>query len=122
LANNPDEVPKLFTNTTDLNGDGKVEFYEKGIAVRLSEQLDLATSTSTKSVGGVTVKVGTIQEKMDTIGGIIDDYDDKIDSMEEWLKTREDELWEQFNAMEDALAKMNDQASWLAGQLNGLKR
>jgi len=120
LEANPDEVTNLFTNNTDLNGDGSITSDEKGIAVRLTEQLDYLTTTSTKVIGGVTVKAGTIKARIDSEDKVINDYDKKIKDFEMRLKQREDNLWNQFNAMEKALSNMQNQASWLAGQLASL--
>jgi len=120
LAANPDAVIQLFTNNTDIDSDGTVEFGEKGIATRIDDELDNLTGASTTSVGGVIVKSGTISSKIDSLDKIIDGYSDQITAFEERLKLREKALWSQFTALETALSTLNNQATWLAGQLMGL--
>jgi flagellar hook-associated protein 2 len=120
LEANPDEVVNLFTNNTDLSGDGTVSTSEKGIAVRLTEQLDYLTSTASKTIGGTVVKASVIQGKIDSLDKVINDYTKKLESFYDHLKQVEDNLWKQFNAMEKALSNMQNQANWLAGQLGGL--
>ncbi|MHB9096147.1 MAG: flagellar filament capping protein FliD, partial [Eubacteriales bacterium] len=74
LGSNPNDVAQLFTNNADMNGDGKVTTDEKGIAVRLSEQIDFFTSTSTKSISGKSVKTGAIAAELDAEDKVINDY------------------------------------------------
>lgn len=118
LEANPDEVVKLFTNNTDLNSDGTITTNEKGIAVRLTEQLDYLTNTTSKTIGGTVVKAGVIQGTLDSLDKVINDYTKKLASFDDHLKQVEDNLWKQFNAMEKALSTMQNQASALAAQLD----
>lgn len=120
LEENPAEVSKLFANNSDIDGDGKISVSEKGYAVRLEEQLEYLTSTSTRSIGGVVVKAGVIPSKMQYEEDLIKDYSNKIQEFEKRLQLREASLWKQFNAMEMALSNLQSQATWLAGQLAGL--
>lgn len=122
LSANPDAVIQLFTNNADTDTDGTIEFGEKGVAQRVSDELKNLTDSATRSVGGVTVKNGTILSKIDSIDKIINGYDDQITAFEERLKLREKALWSQFTALETALSTLNNQASWLAGQLMGLNQ
>ncbi|MFZ5639695.1 MAG: flagellar filament capping protein FliD [Bacillota bacterium] len=122
LAANPDAVIQLFSNTADTDGDGTVEYSEKGVAVRITEELNNLTSSSTTSIGGTVVKVGTILNTIDSIDKIIDGYGDQINAFEERLKLREKALWDQFTALENALSTLNNQASWLTSQLMGLNQ
>lgn len=120
LTANPDAVIQLFTNNTDINANGKVEFSEKGAAVRVSAELKNLTDSATYSVAGVTVKNGSILNRLDAFDKMIKDYDNQIVSFEDRLKLREKALWAQFTALEKALSNLNNQSSWLAGQLAGL--
>lgn len=122
LAANPDAVIQLFSNNADTDTDGTIEYGEKGVAQRVSDELKNLTDSATRSVGGVTVKNGTILSKIDSIDKIINGYDDQITAYEERLKLREKALWSQFTALETALSTLNNQASWLAGQLMGLNQ
>ncbi len=121
LASNPDEVIQLFTSNVDIDSDGNIGFDEKGVLTRIGEQLEALTSTSTTSAGGATVKKGIISNTIDSFDKTIKGFTEAIDAFEERLKVREKNLWAQFTAMEQALSTMNNQATWLAGQLNGLE-
>ena len=122
LSANPDLVIQLFTNNADTDTDGTIEFAEKGVAQRVSDELKNLTDSATRSVAGVTVKNGTILSKIDSIDKIINGYDDQLTAFEERLKLREKALWSQFTALETSLSTLNNQASWLAGQLMGLNQ
>lgn len=50
-----------------------------------------------------------------TIGKDMLRIDDNIESMEYRLKQIEDRYWSQYNAMEKAIQKLNNQSSQLAG-------
>ncbi|GAB4264434.1 flagellar filament capping protein FliD [Thermincola ferriacetica] len=114
----PEGVARLFFN--DLDGDQDIDAGETGIAVKLQNEMEQFISSSTKSIGGVIVKKGLIPARLDSLDKVIKDYDGKIAAYEERLQLREEELWRQFTAMEKALSDMQNQASWLAGQLNAL--
>jgi len=120
INQNPDQVAKLFLNNEDLNGNSVVDNSEKGVAQKISDQLEYLTSSSSITIGGVVAKKGIVAEKLGSFDKLIDDYDDKIDAFEERIKMKEATLWNQFNAMEKALSNMNNQATWLAGQLSSL--
>ena len=49
----------------------------------------------------------------------IDDYDDDIDKWEEKLKAMEDKYYDQFAAMESAMAKLQQQQSYLSSLMGG---
>ncbi len=120
LEANPDEVAKLFVNNEDMDGDGKITWQEKGVIARLDSQMEYLTSTASKTIGGVTVKAGVIQARIDYESRVISDLTDKIAAYEERLEKREASLYKQFTAMETALSDLQNQATWLAGQLGGL--
>lgn len=122
LTANPDAVIQLFTNNTDVNANGKIEFSEKGVAVRVSEELKNLTDSTTKSIAGVTVKNGALLNRLDSFDKVINDYDNQILRFEDRLKVRERVLWAQFTALENALSTLNNQSAWLAGQLAGLSQ
>lgn len=111
-------VAKLFFN--DLDGDRIVDSNETGVAVKLSREVEQWISTQGKTINGVTVKTGLIPGRLDSLDKIINDYNEKIEDFQRRLDLREQALWEQFTAMEKALSAMQNQAAWLAGQLNVL--
>jgi flagellar hook-associated protein 2 len=49
-----------------------------------------------------------------TLDDEIDDYDDQIDEWEEKLQDLEDRYYDQFSAMETAMAKLQQQQSYLS--------
>ena len=120
LEANPEDVAKLFVNNEDMDGDGKTAWQEKGVIARLDSQLEYLTNTATTSIGGTVVKAGVIQARIDYESKVISDLTDKIEAYEDRLTTKEARLYKQFTAMETALSQLQNQASWLAGQLGGL--
>ncbi|WP_418791017.1 flagellar filament capping protein FliD [Phosphitispora sp. TUW77] len=120
LEANPEDVAKLFVNDEDLDGDGEISSDEQGVITRLESQLDYLTSTSTKTIGGVTVKAGVIQARIEYESAVISDLADKIADYEERLAKREQSLYAQFTAMETALSNLQNQASYLSSQLMSL--
>jgi flagellar hook-associated protein 2 len=50
----------------------------------------------------------------------MDDLDDQIARMEDRLAIKEEQLRRQFTAMEQALAALQSQGNWLAGQIASL--
>ena len=120
LQNNPAEVKKLFFN--DLDNDGVVDTGETGVAAKISDKLAYLTSSSTITVGGVTVKQGVIPGRLDSFDKVIGDYTKKITDFENRLTMIEENLWTQFTAMEKSLSTMQNQATWLAGQLGALSK
>ncbi|OIQ12531.1 flagellar filament capping protein FliD [Neomoorella thermoacetica] len=63
---------------------------------------------------------GIIPSREQSLQNIMDDIDDQIARMEDSLTMKEDQLRRQFTAMEQALAALQSQGNWLAGQIAGL--
>ena len=55
-----------------------------------------------------------------TMDDEIEDYDDEIDKWQEKLQKLEDKYYEQFAAMESAMAKLQQQQSYLSSLMGGM--
>ncbi|GGI06677.1 flagellar filament capping protein FliD [Egicoccus halophilus] len=64
---------------------------------------------------------GLVARARKGIADQINVFQTRIDGFQQRLETRESTLRRQFVAMESALAQMNAQGNWLAGQLSGLR-
>ena len=121
IRNNPDGVARLFFN--DLDADGKVDrdsdgkALEHGVAVRLLDYLDNLLDTKANKNG---VKGGVIPRQQDELDSSIKRLQTRIDEFDARMEKREEQLLRQFTALERALAAMQSQSQWLAGQLAGL--
>ncbi len=125
LEANPEDVQKLFTLTqknvydtkTVTNSDGTtstyVATYNIGVAVKLYETLD-------NYISKVKDKAGTSSGSYDgsLIGKQLAKYDEQISDLEDRMDDLEDRYWNQFSAMEEALAKLSEQTSSIASLLN----
>jgi flagellar hook-associated protein 2 len=98
LKTNPDKVALLFGASATNNYDG--------IATRLDSTVNLWTLSGT----------GFLTAKTNSLNNQITDIEKQVQRMEDLLSIREESLWRQFTALEDALAKMSAQSSWLAAQ------
>ncbi len=100
----PESVRKLFSYVrVDRAADGTEKPVPVGVAARLKKYLDAVTST----VGGLLP--GQSRRLQDRIDG----FKERIGELEELLKRKEQRLYNQFYAMEQALAQMQDQQSSL---------
>ena len=94
------------------------------------EQLFRGVQTSTGSrAGGIALSLyttsknyssdldGWIDVRIENINDEIDDYTERIDKMIEAMETKEAMLWEQFNAMDEAIAEMNSSLDYLKQNL-----
>lgn len=103
LESDPDAVAAIFTKTSSAT-DPAVRRQESGLMVRLSEAINQYTS--------MTIDVSLVQTDK-----AIADAKARLSELEEWLADQEEAYWAKFTAMETAIAKLNSQSSWLAGQL-----
>jgi flagellar hook-associated protein 2 len=96
------------------------------------------TGTSTGSVGNITLTFGvaeqlntrlkfitdpydgTVSNRIDVLQDNIDYLQDRMDEMEKRLERRMEALYNQFIAMETALARMQSLSSWLSQQVGSL--
>jgi flagellar hook-associated protein 2 len=95
LKTNPEAVAELFIN---------------GIVPRLRDELRLLT----KSTDGV------ITGREQGVQAQIKDIQRQLERWEVRLKMREESLVRQFTALEQVIGQMNNQGSWLTGQINSL--
>jgi flagellar hook-associated protein 2 len=107
IEKDPTSVESLFTSQSSENSS-------KGIVNRL---LDNVSDTINK----VSERAGKTYytNQQFTIGRQLDDVEGKITSFNSRLKDIEDRYYRQFNAMEQAIRKANDQAAYLMQQFGG---
>nr|WP_285890417.1 flagellar filament capping protein FliD [Halalkalibacter oceani] len=91
-------------------------FEEKGIARRVRDTLDGAISSLAERAGGFR---GLVQNHQFTLGRNLNDINDRISNFERRLQQVEERYWRQFNAMEAAVQRANQQAESLFAQLYG---
>lgn len=104
----------LITITPDQLVDGAegIVYFNKGIAAILDEKISLYIDPYT----------GTIKGKKDALQTQIDNIAEHIERMEEQLERKRISLYQQFIAMEDALAKLQTQQQFLTVQINNLNQ
>lgn len=130
LATKPEEVAKLFTNSSDVTYYDAINsstsrsqrYKESGIAHKFSDIIQDAIRTNTDKNGNK----GTLLEKAGIVGDRseflnilskeIKEFDDLVTEMNKKLTSKETALYNKFAAMESALNKMNSQSSWLTQQ------
>lgn len=95
-ADNSPEVVSLFTNTS-------ATYQEKGVMVKLDEYIQSLTETD-----------GTFDTKIETLDDLYDEYQDRIESYQAYLDNYAEILRKKFQAMEEALASLQQQGSYLA--------
>jgi flagellar hook-associated protein 2 len=83
------------------------------IAVRASEGVVNPTNPSA-------AKQGILQALIERRTSVIEDLNDRVSAWDVRLASRKSALERQFSSLEVALGKMQQQSSWLAGQLAGL--
>lgn len=106
IEEDPEGVYELFMADGDKHG-------EKGIARRLRDSVE-ETMVGIREKAGST---GSLTNEGHMIGKQINRIDNDIDSYERRLKMVEERLWDQFNAMEKAMQRMNEQSAQLMSQL-----
>lgn len=107
MVENPKAVMDLFTKKGSA-------FQEKGIAVRLTEQLNEAINLIKKKAGSSTTKSYADYD----IGLNLKSYDDQIAKWEDRLTAKEDYYYKKFASMESALNKYNSQSAWLTSKMS----
>ena len=114
LSTNLTDIQKLFAvkfNTGDSKDNtlNNKEKYEKsGLAVRIYDRIGDVLN-SLKVIAGSSTDSSLVKEAAE--------YDKRIATLQDRLNTTEQNLWAKFNAMEQALQKLNSQSSWLYQQL-----
>ncbi|MGN0613880.1 MAG: flagellar filament capping protein FliD [Porcipelethomonas sp.] len=107
LQTNADEVKKLFVG-------------ENGLATRLNTACTKAANTSSASPGALVTIAGVKGKATETDNNIKDQLDaiaEKLESLNRIYESRKERYWNQFNAMEEALSKMNSQSDYFAQYL-----
>jgi flagellar hook-associated protein 2 len=101
---------KLGTTTTTTTTGTTTTTVGAGFAARLEAAAKTASDAST---GVLTQSIQGRQSSVTTMQDSIADWDVR-------LATKKDALSRQFAALEVSLSKMQNQASWLSGQINSL--
>lgn len=101
IANNPDEVAKLFTA-------------DDGIATRVYDELNKTVDKLNKKAGRPDTAANIDSS---SLGNSIKDLTTQMSSWEDKLETIEERYWKQFTAMEKAISDMNNQSSSILGML-----
>lgn len=108
LQEDPDAVYNIFGTTSD-------DANQQGIAVKM---YDLVKKDLDKIVDAAGTSASTDFDTQSSLAKQISDYDDRMYDMSEKLKDLEDSYYKKFDAMEEALANMNKQSSWLSQQFS----
>jgi len=103
LLDNPDAVYKLFAHDSATDE-------EDGIAQKFSNSLLVWTRSGS----------GILASRIDGYNNQISFITKQMEDMEVRLQKKEEQLKKQFNNMETALLSLQNQMSWLSGQLNAL--
>ncbi|RTR36361.1 flagellar cap protein [Robertmurraya yapensis] len=101
IANNPDEVAKLFTA-------------EDGIATRVYDELSKTVDKLNKKAGRPNTAANIDSS---SLGSSINDITKQMADWEDKLETIEDRYYKQFTAMEKAISDMNSQSSSITSML-----
>ncbi len=106
VAQHSDELADLFAEP------------DTGLAYQLEGVLDAATNTSTANPGSIVAKAGYtgMVENNYTLGREQISIEEYIERLEDSYEMEYDRYWSEFNAMEQMIANMNSQSSWLASQ------
>ncbi|MEN2768739.1 flagellar hook-associated protein 2 [Ornithinibacillus xuwenensis] len=109
LRDNPEDVYKLFSNsTTDPNDPSR------GLINRLEDSVESTMKSLEERAGNST---STLENY--TLGKRIKDLNTRISDFEDRLLTVENRYWSQFNAMEQAISRLNNQSTQLLSQFGG---
>jgi len=103
IETDPESVKKLFSLVEVVKIKGKEKPSYVGIAASLNHELTLLTS-----YGGV------LPEENEVLQSRVDQFDRQAESMQELLDMKEERLYAQFQAMEQALAEIQSQQTALA--------
>ncbi len=135
LANNPEDVSKLFTSNSDISYYTAINdstkrsqrYKETGLAQRFSDIIQDAIRTTTDEKGNkgtLVMKAGLIGDSSEYTNILykeIAEFNSSIIDLNSKLTEKENSLYAKFSAMESALNKMNSQSSWLSSQFSSGK-
>ncbi|MEV4636044.1 flagellar filament capping protein FliD [Actinoplanes sp. NPDC049548] len=121
----PARTQKFFDSYTEKAG-GTAGKFDPGYdtATGLGRKLESLSLIATEGVADPTdskkPKLGTIQALIQRNNNTIKSLNDQVSEWDNRLELRKTALQKQFSGLEVALGKMQQQSSWLAGQLAGL--
>ena len=133
IINNPDEVVQLFTkddsgisyyNTLSDPSKRQERYKESGLAVRLSDiiQDNIRTIGNNRGQKGALIEkagiTGDSSEYTNLLYKQIKSLDNSIYEMTLKLIEKENDYYDKFTAMEEALNQMYSQTSWLTSMLS----
>ncbi|KUK40197.1 MAG: Putative flagellar hook-associated protein 2 [Synergistales bacterium 54_24] len=125
----------ITTESIDYGKSGKLEFDTDKFMAAMTEDpqsvADLVNGVANKfesylanmvdavpvAIGGSTAPRGRVPSQIQNLQEQIRSIDKRIADFEERLSIRQRGLYEQFSQMENTLAQLNQQASWLASVL-----
>lgn len=108
INSDPEAVRKLFTDSVD------------GVSTALNNAINRAARSSSANPGRLVALAGS--SKSDTSSSLykqMKSIDDNLLTLQDRYDSEYQRYWSQFNAMEQYIQQMNQQASWLAQQLGG---
>jgi flagellar hook-associated protein 2 len=105
-GNNADGLSLSYTGTSALAG--ATFSFALGVAELLDRQLGFITDAND----------GYVTYKQTSLKNSIDSFDTQIENMEASLNRKMETMINRFVAMELALAKIQNQSQWLAGQIS----
>lgn len=108
LEADPNVLSKIFST----DGDGSST---DGIAVRLYDTLKKGMDKVTNEAG---FSAGVSDDTKSNLAKRIAGYDTEMEALNDRLAQIEERYYKQFDAMETALSKLNQQSSWLAQQFS----
>ncbi len=103
LEEDPDIVYKIFGNTEKTTG----------VAGRLNDQLDTVLKQLQNEAG-----YPNATDTTSLLAKRLQNYDKQLSAMNEQLKMIENRYYRQFDAMEAAIARLNQQSAWLFQQFS----
>ncbi|WP_042142660.1 flagellar hook-associated protein 2 [Paucisalibacillus sp. EB02] len=109
LRENPDEVYKLFSNNTEDKSDPS-----RGLINKLEDSVESMMKRIEERAGKTTSSLDNY-----TLGKRIKDLDTRMSDFEDRLLRVESRYWNQFNAMEQAISRLNAQSAQLFSQFGG---
>ncbi|AET70300.1 flagellar capping protein [Desulfosporosinus orientis DSM 765] len=117
LNNNPDVLKQLFgaTGTTTVNGKKTTDTRAQGIAGRLYDTIKTSMD-QLQRIAGTTAS--TSYDTQSDFAKRIAAKNDELDIAYDRYDVMEAAYYAKFNAMEEALAQLNNQSSWLTSQLS----
>jgi flagellar hook-associated protein 2 len=121
----PGATQKYFDSYTEKTGDTPDKFHPgydqaNGLARKLETIALMASEGVVNPADPTKPKQGTLQSLIQQRNDAIKGLNDQVSAWDVRLESRKTALQRQFSNLEVALGKMQQQSSWLAGQLAGL--